>query len=212
MRTVFEFREVEVGPLAWSSTGNAYAEHCDAAARGAGGALYGVWAGQIGLDRDQGIVMTAWDDLDAAKHHGGNVTTMPGVETGPPTYLQSTVRPRADEQPDAPGFYAHRWFELPEQSWEEFLELSDSAWPSMEEAVDAQILGFWRTLEHEHDAAFRVLLLTRYATLNDWERSRWWGRPDPSAQDAMERFRRRTELVQRSRVVISTLPAERVRS
>ncbi len=211
MRTIFEFREIEVGRLAWASIGGAYAEHCDAAARESGGALYGVWAGQIGLDRDQGIVMTAWHDLASAKRAGPQVTTMDGVTVGCPVYLESTVRPRADEQPDATGFYAHRWFELSEADWPEFLELSDEAWPSMEESVDATILGFWRALEGRDGTPLRVLLLTHYATLNDWERSRWWGRPDPSAHDAMERFRRRTQLVERSRVLISTLPAERVR-
>lgn len=208
MRRIFEFRQIEVEPLSWARTGSAYAESCHTKARSLGGALYGVWAGQIGLDRDQGIVMTAWTDLATAKRAGPSSTKADGLRTDSPVYLEATVRPKADQKPTAPGFYAHRWFHLLDSDWPEFLALSNEAWPFLENAVDATVLGFWRALDNVQAGHCEVLLLTHYATLNDWERSRWWGRPAPAAKAAMQRFRRRTELVLNSRVVISTLPSQ----
>jgi hypothetical protein len=207
MRKIFEYRHLFVGRLGWARNGPQLAEQIDQRAINAGGALFGLWAGQIGLWRDEGIMMTAWDDLQSARAHGPEMAdaSIHGLDRA--IYLEATVRPTANEQPQAAGFYAHRWFEINSTDWPEFLQLSDEAWPSMEAAVNARILGFWREIGTTDSATLRVLLLTYYATLDDWERSRWWGRPNPDAHEAMRRFRRRTELVERTKVTISTLPA-----
>lgn len=210
MRKFFEYRRVHVDRFTWPTNGAQLASQAEGRATEAGGALFGLWAGQIGLERDEGIAMTSWASLDEARALGGAVLASPGMTVSEPVYLEATVRPTSDSLPRASGFYAHRWFEIPSNDWPEFLTLSDEAWPSMEAAVDAQILGFWRVAPSATAGAptdtTSVLLLTRYATLSDWERSRWWGRPDPAAEDAMRRFRRRSELVNRTHVLISTFP------
>ena len=75
------------------------AEQIDQRAINAGGALFGLWAGQIGLWRDEGIMMTAWDNLQSARAHGPEMAdaSIHGLDRA--IYLEATVRPTANEQP-----------------------------------------------------------------------------------------------------------------
>ncbi|MCB1741841.1 MAG: hypothetical protein KDK91_15815 [Gammaproteobacteria bacterium] len=205
MKRFFEYREVRVAPLGWAAAAATISTRSAAEIETAGGRLYGVWPGQIGLARDEGIIMTAWPDAHSARAHGGLAAAHDVLETRAVHYLEATVRPTSDEPPPRQGFYAHRFFELSSTDWPEFLSLSDEAWPSMEAAVQARIHGFWRSLD-ERGERTRVLLLTQYMDLMAWERSRWWGRPEPGAEDAMRRFRRRAELVDWTRVTICSCP------
>lgn len=90
-----------------------------------------------------------------------------GLEDATP--LTPTVRPTDDTPPQPKGVVALRWFELETSDWDEFLDLSVNAWPAFESAYEANILGLFR--DPDTDVA-RALLVTRYASLNEWERSR----------------------------------------
>ena len=105
--------------------------------------------------------------------------------------LVATVRP-VDDAPlgDDGGVYAHRWFEIDPSDWDEFLALSEGAWPGFEAAnPGVRIHGFFR------EGDDRVLLVTRYPSLAGWETSR--NGPDEAGG---ANFRRRHELT-RSTIV-----------
>ena len=184
MHERYAYRSFRLRPRSWPKL----VEHVRARAR----APYGLFSGQIGLGANEGVLIevgegaaTALDGCDAVLESRGE-------------RLVATVRPRDPAPPTLPGVYAHRWFELLESDWPEFLELSEGAWPAFESDYDAQIQGFWRSLDVAPPRA-RVLLLTRYASLAEWERSRT---PISDAtHEAGRRFRRRHELTADTRVV-----------
>ena len=101
---------------------------------------------------------------------GGWVGTAPpvGVTIESMEPLTATVRPTtAEPLPADDGVYAHRWFDIDPADWDEFLALSEGAWPGFEAAnPGVRIHGFFRA------GADRVLLVTRYPSLAAWESSR----------------------------------------
>ena len=154
--------------------------------------LFGLYSGQIGLGANEGVAIS----LESAP--GSPLDGCDAVVESHAERLVATVRPRDPTPPTLPGVYAHRWFELVESDWPEFLELSEGAWPTFESEYDANILGFWRSLDVAAPRA-RVLLLTRYASLAEWERSRT---PiGDAAHEAGRRFIRRHEITRDTRVV-----------
>src|SRR5205085_295124 len=84
--------------------------------------------------------------------------------------LTATVRPTSGEPLAADdGVYAHRWFDIDPADWDEFLALSEGAWPGFEAAnPGVRIHGFFRAGTQGE----RVLLVTRYPSLASWETSR----------------------------------------
>jgi hypothetical protein len=107
--------------------------------------------------------------------------------------ITATVRPTSTEPlPPDDGVYAHRWFDIDPAEWDEFLALSEGAWPGFEAASPGvRIHGFFRAGEQGE----RVLLVTRYPSLAAWETSR--NAPDEAGG---ANFRRRHELT-RSTIV-----------
>ena len=153
------------------------------------------WRGEIGVSSDEGAVLLSGSPppLDAE-----GVTPL-GREA-----LASTLRPAAPAPLTEPGIYAHRRFELDDGDWEEFLALSEAAWPDFE-AVNSgcQILGLWRS-SASAPGSVSALLVTRYPSLAAWERSRPYA-AQPLDEDKLEAwmaakaaFARRAELTKRS--------------
>jgi len=194
---------IRIEPRTWPAVARAVHEDGAARVEAAGGRLLGLFTGQIGLGANQGVVITSWSDVASARACAdAPVRGLAEVVEASAEILQATVRPREPEVWDAPGVYAHRWFELAEPDWPEFVELSNGAWPSFERTNDCQVLGFWRSLDVEAPDA-RVLLLTRYASLGVWEQSRGH-RPDTKTEpEAWQRFVRRATLT-RDTVVCTT--------
>jgi len=162
---------------------------------------YALWRGEIGLYSDEGFLMVVRDGPQAPRE----LATPDGVLSMSVERLHATVRPTETTPPTLDGVYAHRWFEFDEADWDEFLELSDGAWPDFEAAFDGtRIIGFWRSL----DTPGRVLLVTRYPDLATWERSR---PNNPQRVEgvaaARQRFMRRAELTKRTIVRVTRLVA-----
>lgn len=205
MHEHYEYRRIRIAPRSW----RAAVEHVRGPGRAAveshGGSLFGFWRGQIGLGADEGVIISSWPGAGEPTEHGAAVIEgmTPLVESSHER-LVATVRPTTTEPPPEQGIYAHRWFDIQESSWPEFLELSEAAWPEFESSFDTRIIGFWRSLDVESPRA-RVLLLTRYASLAVWEESR----PTPSsargAGGFSERFIRRHQLTD-STIVVTTQP------
>jgi hypothetical protein len=192
---IYEYRFIRVKQNTWATVETAILGAGAAAAAEAGGQLYGVWAGQVGLSANQGIVVTVWTDLDAAKRNGkAAIAGIDEVSASETLYLEPTARPLDATAPEGPGMFAHRIFETRREDTDRFVQLSDEAWPQFEEVFGTKIFALWR--ETGHDRAFdRLILLTRYPDYAAWEKSRFWTpEPDPNASGALEKFRERREI------------------
>lgn len=179
------------------------------AVAGEGGVLWGAWSGQgsIGWRSDEAVIITAWPDATDVPAADPVLAGLDGLRPRVSERLHATARP-TEVAPLAPGgMIAQRWFDLAADDWDEFLELSSTAWPTFESAYDAEILGLLRSDDVvEPDA--RVLLVTRYASLAEWERSRGAARdPNSPAADAGARFIRRASLTRSTIVRVAPLLA-----
>jgi hypothetical protein len=202
---IYEYRTLHVRPRAWPEVSLAIHGRGRQKVERAGGRIFGLWLGQIGMAANEGVLITAWPSLDAdARIPVSPVEGMTDVMESSAERLVATVRPAQPDPPLQSGVYAHRWFQLQECDWAEFLELSQGAWPAFEKAHDSQIMGFWRSLDAEPPLT-RVLLLTRYPSLAIWERSRLPGDEGSAQAQAWQRFRRRHELTDWTRVATTTL-------
>jgi len=174
MNETYEERRFIAGPGEWETE--------VARIRAAAGArLYGLFRGQIGLEANEGIVLTVSPEAEPVR----------GAR------MLATARPVDSAQPKwRPGVYAFRSFDIRAADANEFVDLSVRAWPEFEAGYDAQIIGLWRSLD-VNDPVARFHLLTRYASLATWEASRAdVGRPE---------FARRAKLTRATRVVTATL-------
>jgi len=205
----YEYRFVRVKQNGWDPVEAAILNGGGAAVAEAGGQLYGVWLGQIGLSANQGIVVTAWQDLESAKRHGSDaVEGINDITASETLYVEPTARPENATPPEGPGIFAHRVFEVRREDVDRFIELSTEAWPEFEQIFGARIFALWRETGHDR-ANERLILLTRYPDYAAWEQSRYWRpEPDPNAAGALQRFRERREITVDT-VVYTTRLAER---
>lgn len=141
-----------------------------------------VFAPLLGFASDQALVLTA---------AGGDLAGAPGVLTSERHRLSPTLRPADDNRPMAGGIYVHNWFTIDGEAADEFVRLSGEAWPDFERRFETRIHGLFLAEESAADrssGARRLLLMTRYRGLGEWQVSR-----DPTT-DAMQVFLRRREL------------------
>ena len=165
----------------------------------AGAVVVGAWSGGGGIGW--------WDDEATILAGVPDGVHLEDVELEDATVerLRATARPEAIAPLGAGGVFAHRWFELAANDWDELLELSTGAWPVFEATYGATIEGFFRSEDVAPPDA-RVLLLTRYPSLAAWEESRGAVRdPNSEAAEAGQRFLRRRELTRRTVVRTGTL-------
>jgi len=114
-----------------------------------------------------------------------------GVFSSDRTRLSATARPTGDAAPLPGGVYVHNWFHIDANAAEAFVALSVEAWPDFESRFEARIFGLFLAEASETDlghGARRLLLMTRYRDLGEWQASR-----DPTTE-AMKTFARRREL------------------
>ena len=122
---------------------------------------------------------------------GADVATAPGVTASDRVRLTPTLRPIDEAPPQPGGIYVHNWFTIDGGAVDEFVRLSGEAWPDFETRFETKIFGLFLAEEDEADreaGARRLLLMTRYRDLGEWQTSR-----DPTT-DAMAVFLRRREL------------------
>ena len=114
-----------------------------------------------------------------------------GVASSVRTRLSATARPVAGAAPVPGGVYVHNWFHIDANAAEAFVALSVEAWPDFETRFEARIFGLFLAEASETDlgqGARRLLLMTRYRDLGEWQASR-----DPTTE-AMKTFARRRQL------------------
>ena len=197
MNETYEYRRFKLAPGDWERVSARLREEGAALAREHGGSLCGVWRGQIGLEANEGIALSAWPDEEAlARGAAALHAVFAGALESRAERLVATLRPPHPTPPPRSGVYAFRFFEILDRDWPEFADLSARAWPGFEGSYDARICGFFRSLDVQPPDA-RVLLLTRYASLAVWEASR--------ADVGRDEFQRRQKLT-RSTIVCSAVP------
>ena len=144
-----------------------------------------VFSPLLGFASNQALVLTeASAPVEA-------VMRAPGVVSAERHSLTPTLRPMDGATPMAGGVYVHNWFTVDAPAFDEFVKLSGDAWPDFEARFDARIFGLFAAEPSKDDlmeGARRLLLVTRYADLGEWQKSR-----DPTTE-AMKVFARRREL------------------
>jgi hypothetical protein len=190
MHETYESRRFCTGPGEWEA-------RAAALRAAAGDACFGLFRGQIGLEANEGVLVTVYPDAARlAQAVGALRVASDGARDVRTERMAATVRPTSTAPPTRTGVYAFRSFEIADADSDEFASLSERAWPEFEESYDAQIIGLWKSLDvRAPDARFH--LLTRYASLATWEASRAdVGRPE---------FARRHKLTRATRVVTALL-------
>jgi hypothetical protein len=105
--------------------------------------------------------------------------------------MSPTLRPHQNARPEPGGIYVHNWFTIDGEAFDEFVQLSGAAWPDFEARFEARIYGLFAVEPQAAETATgarRLLLMTRYKDLGEWQASR-----DPTSE-AMKIFARRREL------------------
>lgn len=141
-----------------------------------------VFAPLLGFASDQALVLAT---------AGTRVSLTPGIVASDRCRLTPTLRPAEDAPPEPGGIYVHNWFTIDGEAADEFVRLSGEAWPDFEARFETKIHGLFLAEADEADQAAgarRLLLMTRYRDLGEWQVSR-----DPTT-DAMQVFLRRREL------------------
>jgi hypothetical protein len=126
--------------------------------------------GMFGLATNQVAVLSAWptDDFEAAimpglaRHNQWSITEQ--------VRLRQTVRPLQAEAIDRRGIYVIRWIRMLTSDIDEYTRLCLETWPRFEAATRSRCYGVFQPLEDSEVS--RLLMLTWYATLTDWENSR----------------------------------------
>jgi hypothetical protein len=150
-----------------------------------GDAAVAVFAPLLGFPLNHALVLTT---------HGGSqaaVLRAPGVVRAVQARLSPTLRPKDGERPAPMGIYTHNWFTIDDRV-DEFVRLSGQAWPDFEASFKARVFGLFVAEASDEDrrqAQRRMLLMTGYSDLNEWQVSR---NPAPTARQAFERRRQLT--------------------
>lgn len=145
-----------------------------------------VFAPLLGFASDQALMLAP---------AGANLSGAPGIRFASGDRLTPTLRPAEGAQPQPGGIYVHNWFTIDAGGYAEFLRLSHHAWPDFESRFEAKIFGLFAaepSQEDEASAARRLLLMTHYRDLGEWQKSR-----DPTSE-AMKSFAKRRELTRAS--------------
>lgn len=209
---MYEYRTLHIEPRSWPRVIDSVETAVRPAVERDGGTVFGLFSGLIGFASDEGVLVTAWPDA-ATLARSSATSSVPAVLESSARRVDATVRPSTPAPPTDPGVYAHRWFRVRPESWDEFVELSRTSWVPFEELFATRIVGLWRAADSD-PSVVDALLMTWYRTLADWERSRIV-RPDaPSGVDA-ERyaaarsgFGRRAQLTEWSIVRITRLAGQ----
>lgn len=170
-----------------------------AAVSAAGGEVLGHVTPLIGWSSEQLAVMIRWNGRQRGRERAVTaITRHPSALWVESSRLAPTLRPAPGDLPRIGGIYTHRWFEIREADFAEFVELSGAAWPEFERDFEAEVFGLFRAQQSPAEArrgVVRMLLNTWYASHSVWEASR---APSPKAAAA---FRRRSDLTLTTKVV-----------
>ncbi|HZZ31462.1 MAG TPA: hypothetical protein VFE10_05660 [Phenylobacterium sp.] len=150
-----------------------------------GPAAVAVFSPLLGFASNQALVLTSASAPVEA------VMRAPGVVSAERHRLTPTIRPADGARPAAMGVYVHNWFTIDASGFDEFVRLSGEAWPDFEGHFETRIFGLFAAEPSKDDlleGARRLLLMTGYRDLNEWQKSR------SPAETARAAFARRRDL------------------
>ncbi|MBS0331651.1 MAG: hypothetical protein JSS35_02685 [Proteobacteria bacterium] len=153
-----------------------------------GDRVVAVFAPLLGFASNQALVLTD----EAAPSEA--VMRAPGVLSADRHVLKSTIRPADGARPAPLGVYVHNWFSIDEGGLDEFVRLSGEAWPDFEGHFETRVFGLFAAEPTQADmaeGARRLLLMTGYRDLNEWQKSR---NATPIAREAFMRRRQLTRV------------------
>lgn len=167
------------------------------AARAAGGELHGIWRSRIGIPINEGVLVLRRPEGDPeARLLPGALEDAPDVSLVESSRMAAGGLPEPTSSPDRKGLYMHRWYEMLASDYEEFRAMSEESWPQLLPSFGSEVVGFWRDLDHPAPRT-RVLTVTWYESLADWERSRGLATQEES-KDLVRFLMRRQQLVESS--------------
>ncbi|MFV0298192.1 MAG: hypothetical protein ACK5JT_18970 [Hyphomicrobiaceae bacterium] len=174
--SVYEHHVVGFGPGRLADVGSAIAEAGRTAVEARGGHLFGVWKPLIGISFNHIIALTEWPDEAAAKAHAHTaMSAVRDVETRQHDLWLPTLRPKPGAVArNEPGFLTHRWYDIREEDFETFLELSSATWGNWEGVHDGGVQGLWRQQAPPAPGQIRMRLMAWYRDMSTWENSRHW--------------------------------------
>jgi hypothetical protein len=155
-----------------------------------GGMLCGILrGGMFGFATNQIWVFSAWENTDAIQKYTPTIEGFDNYCTSAQEQLIATVRPAQAVFIDRPGIYVVRWIRMQSSDIDEYTQLCLETWPRFEENSQARCYGVFRPFEKQ-EGVEKILMLTWYATLNDWEQSRQFDPVDKA------KWARRSEIEQ----------------
>lgn len=126
--------------------------------------------GMFGLATNQTAVLTAWDETGYDPSAPERLAKDNDWEISDIEELVPTVRPQGVEICDRPGIYVIRWIRMLSRDIDEYTRLCLETWPRFEAMADSRCFGVFRPLVQSEIS--KLLMLTWYASLSDWENSR----------------------------------------
>ena len=200
---IYVYHKIECNSRCWSQVSDQIRQIKSFKATEGEPALYGIWRSQIGLPRDTITLISTWPNADIARSKVADIhNQLALVQRSRATIMVPTLRPKTAKSPVMQGNYAFRWFQTPTENFEEFLKLSEDAWPSFENSYDAQVIGLWRLMENQKKN-IKTLVLTRRPGLSMWERSKI--PQTPKEIITRQKLSRRYDLCDQTVVYTSTL-------
>lgn len=203
LNKIYVHHKIECDPRCWSQVADQIQQIKSSQTTESEPTLYGIWRSQIGLPRDTITVISTWPNADTAKSESTHIhNQLELVQRSSATIMVPTLRPKTTKPPVIQGNYAFRSFETPKENFEEFLKLSEDAWPSFENSYDSQVIGLWRLADNQNKNIL-TLLLTRRPDLSMWERSKIPRTPEEII--TRQKLSRRYDLCEKTVVYTSTL-------
>jgi hypothetical protein len=126
--------------------------------------------GMFGLKTNQIAIFSAWDSSSRATDCYSTIAQMPDTIVAEQFDMTVTVRPSEPTKIDREGFYVIRWIRMLSTDVDEYTRLCLETWPAFESFGTARCYGVFSRAE-EGDVS-KVLMLTWYASMDDWEKSR----------------------------------------
>lgn len=162
-----------------------------------GGELYGMWRSRIGLPLNEGVIIVHFpEEASFGKFSNPLLANCEDILDITSRRLLAAGRPEVPQPLTKTGVYMHRWFELANKNWEAFREITMSTWTGVHEHFESEIVGFWQSLDVPPPQA-KALMITRYESLDMWERSRSEDL-QTQAEPLVQQLVRRQKMVNRS--------------
>ena len=124
----------------------------------------------FGLATNQIAILSAWPESGQGQSVLSKFSEIHEYRLIKESDLIATVRPAIGEVCEREGIYVIRWIRMQQTDVDEYTRLCLETWPRFESLTQSRCFGVFRP--RESGEIIKLLMLTWYATLHDWETSR----------------------------------------